>query len=144
MSITTADLRRLLPHRYPFLLVDAVVACEPGVRLVARKVVTHDEPFFAGDLVRDPVMPDMLVLESMAQAGGVLLMAEADDPTRKVVYFASLDAVQWHGDVRPGDELRLEVVVTKRRATLRKVRAEARVADMLVCEGELAAVLADR
>ncbi len=143
-EITTADLPRLLPHRYPFLLIDAVVACEAGTRLIARKLVTHNEPFFQGHFPGDPVMPGMLIVESMAQAGGLLLMAELDDPASKVVYFASLDAVRWHGDVRPGDDLSLHVVVTRSRGALRKVRAEARVGDVLVCEGELAAVLADR
>lgn len=125
-------------------MVDAVVECEPGIRLVARKLVTHDEPFLASQAAGDPVMPGMLVVESLARAGGLLLMAEADDPTRQVVYFASLDAVRWHGEVRPGDDLRLHVVVTKSRGALRKVRAEARIANVLVCEGKLAAVLADR
>lgn len=143
-AITTADLRRLLPHRDPFLLVDAVLECEAGIRLAARKLVTHDEPFFEGHFPRDPVMPGMLVVESMAQAGGLLLMAEVDDPATKVVYFASLDAVRWHTAVRPGDDLRLHVVVTRSRGTLGKVRVEARVEGVLVCEGELAAVLADR
>ena len=91
-TITTADIRRLLPHRYPFLMVDAVVACEPGMRLVARKLVTHDEPFLASQGGGDPVMPRMRVVESMARAGGLLLMAEADAPTRQVVYVASRDA----------------------------------------------------
>jgi beta-hydroxyacyl-ACP dehydratase FabZ len=142
--ITPADLRRLLPHRYPFLLVDAVLECELGVRLVARKLVTHDEPFIPGHRPGDPEMPGMLVLEALAQAGGLLLLAELDDPARHVVYFAALEAVRWHGAVRPGDDLRLHVAVLKSRGPLRKVHAEARVEGALVCEGDLAAVLVDR
>jgi beta-hydroxyacyl-ACP dehydratase FabZ len=136
------DVQRLLPHRYPFLLVDAVLEWELGVRLVARKLVSHDEPFFRGHVVEQPVMPGLLVVEALAQAGGLLLLAGLDDPAGQFVYFASLDAVRWHGPVRPGDDLRLHVSVLKRRGALHKVHAEARVDGALVCEGDLAAVLA--
>jgi beta-hydroxyacyl-ACP dehydratase FabZ len=142
--LTVDDVARLLPHRYPFLLIDAVEEYEPGVRLVALKHVTTGEPFFAGHLPGAPTMPGMLVVEAMAQAGGLLLMAEAEDPERKVVYFASIDGVRWHGAVRPGDRLRLHVDVTHARGRLRKVRAAARVGDALVCEADLAAVMVDR
>jgi beta-hydroxyacyl-ACP dehydratase FabZ len=135
---------RLLPHRYPFLLIDAVLESEAGVRLVALKNVTANEPFFAGHLAGAPTMPGLLIVEAMAQAGGVLLMAGAGDPGTKVVYFASLDAVRWHGPVSPGDRLRLEVAVTHARGRLRKGRAAARVGGALVCEAQLSAVLTDR
>jgi beta-hydroxyacyl-ACP dehydratase FabZ len=137
-------LMQLLPHRYPFLLVDSVAEFEPDVHVVAVKNVTHNEPFFAGHLPGTPVMPGMLVVEALAQAGGVLLMAGTADATAKVVYFASLDNVRWHGAVRPGDQLRLHVRVTHARGRMRKVRAEARVRDEVVCEAEMAAVVMDR
>jgi beta-hydroxyacyl-ACP dehydratase FabZ len=143
-TLTSDDIRRLLPHRYPFLLVDSVIEFEAGVRLVAVKNVTVNEPFFAGHLPEAPLMPGLLVVEALAQAGGLLLMAAAADPASKVVYFASLDAVRWHAPVRPGDQLRLHATVTHARGRLRKVRAEARVGDRLACEADMAAVVVDR
>ena len=142
--LTADDIQRLLPHRYPFLLVDAVLEFEADVRLVAVKNVTADEPFFVGHLPGAPLMPGLLVVEALAQAGGLLLMAATADPSSKVVYFASLDAVRWHAPVRPGDQLRLHVTVTHARGRLRKVHAEARVGDALACEADLAAVVMDR
>ena len=142
--LTAHDVQRLLPHRYPFLLVDTVLEYELGVRLVARKLVSHNEPFFRGHFADVPVMPGLLVVEALAQAGGLLLLAGLADPADQVVYFASLDAVQWHGTVRPGDDLRLHVTVLKSRGALHKVHAEARVDGALVCEGDLGAVLVRR
>ena len=141
-TLTRQDIRRLLPHRYPFLLVDRVVEWVLGVSLVACKLVSHDEPYFDGPDDVLPEMPGMLVVEALAQAGGLLLLAGLDDPTGQVVYFASLDAVRWHAPVHPGDELRLRVTVVKSRGALHRVHAEAHVGDTLVCEGDLAAVLA--
>ena len=143
-ALSVDDILRLLPHRYPFLLVDAVLEFEADVRLVAVKHVTVNEPFFAGHLPGTPLMPGLLIVEALAQAGGLLLMAATADPATKVVYFASLDAVRWHAPVRPGDQLRLDVTVTHARGRLRKVRAEARVGDDLACEAEMAAVVMDR
>jgi 3-hydroxyacyl-[acyl-carrier-protein] dehydratase len=140
--LTVHDVQRLLPHRYPFLLVDTVLEYEVGVWLVARKLVSHDEPFFRGHFPEGPTMPGLLVVEALAQAGGLLLMSGLAERRGEVVYFASLDAVRWHGLVRPGDDLRLEVRVIKSRGALHKVHGEARVDDVLVCEGDLGAVLA--
>ena len=141
-TLTRQDIRRLLPHRYPFLLIDTVLECELGVRLVASKLVSHDEPYFAGPGDALPEMPGLLIVEALAQAGGLLLLAGLDDPAGQVVYFASLDAVRWHAPVHPGDELRLAVTVVKSRGALHRVHAEAHVGETLVCEGDLAAVLA--
>ena len=143
-TLTSDDVLRLLPHRYPFLLIDAVAEFEPGARLVALKNVTLNEPFLAGHLPGAPTLPGLLIVEAMAQAGGLLLMAEAEDPARQVVYFAALDRVRWHAPVRPGDQLRLEVTVTHARGRLRTVRAAALVGGALACEAELAAVVVDR
>ena len=138
------DVMRLLPHRYPFLFIDAVHEFEPRVRIVAVKNVTADELFFTS-MNRTPlVMPGLLILEAMAQAGGVLLMAGEGDPGAKVVYFASIDAVRWRSSVRPGDQLRMVVVVTQARGRLRKVHAKALVEEQLVCEADMAAVVMDR
>ena len=143
-TLNVDDILRLLPHRYPFLLVDSVVEFEPDARLVALKNVTVNEPFFAGHLPGAPLMPGLLVVEALAQAGGLLLMAATADPASKVVYFASLDAVRWHAPVRPGDQLRLVVAVTHARGRMRKVHAEALVGDRLACEADMAAVVVDR
>lgn len=142
--LTVDDILRLLPHRYPFLLVDAVIEFEADVRLVAVKNVTVNEPFFAGHVPGAPLMPGLLIVEALAQAGGLLLMAATPDAADKVVYFASLDAVRWHAPVRPGDQLLLHVAVTHARGRMRKVHAEARVRDELACEADMAAVMVDR
>ena len=141
-----AAIRRVLPHRPPFLLVDAVTELERGVRCVGRKHVTGHEWFFpAGEWdAAPPAMPGLLVLEALAQLGGVLLLRDEADCAAKVVYFASVTGVVWHDAVLPGDELRLEATVTQRRGGLHKVRAQAHVDGRLVCEGELGAVVADR
>jgi 3-hydroxymyristoyl/3-hydroxydecanoyl-(acyl carrier protein) dehydratase len=111
---------------------------------VALKNVTADEPFFAGHSPRNAVMPGLLIVEALAQAGGVLLMASTADSAEKVVYFASLDNVRWHAPVAPGDQLRLEVSVTHARGRLRKVHATAFVGGTLVCEADMAAVVMNR
>jgi beta-hydroxyacyl-ACP dehydratase FabZ len=140
--MTVEDVMQLLPHRYPFLLVDAVKEFERDVRCVALKNVTANEPFFAGGATLP--MPGLLVVEAMAQAAGLLLMASTDDAASKIIYFASLDRVQWHDVVSPGDQLLLSVTVTHARGRLRKVRAEATVADKVICEADMAAVVMDR
>ena len=135
----------LLPHRPPFRFVDRVSVFEAGVRVVAHKDVTATEWFFPPDAqdVAALVMPDLLVVEAMAQAGAVLLMADTAQAAAKVVYFAGLDRVQWHVPVRAGDALCLHAVVTHARGRLRKVHADARVHERVVCEADLAAVLMD-
>ena len=140
-----AAIQRILPHRPPFLLVDAVSELERGVRCVGRKSVTVNEWFFpAGEWDVSPTMPGLLILEALAQLGGILLLVDVADCATKVVYFASAGGVVWHDAVVPGDQLRLEVTVTQRRGSLHKVRAQAHVDGRLVCEGELGAVIADR
>ena len=140
-----AAIQRILPHRSPFLLLDAVFELERGVRCVGAKNVTVNEWFFpAGEWEVAPSMPGLLILEALAQLGGILLLLDEADCATKVVYFASVTNVVWHGDVIPGDQLRLEVTVTQRRGRLHKVRAQAHVDGRVVCEGELAAVVADR
>ncbi len=140
-----AAIQRVLPHRPPFLLVDAVTELERGIRCVGRKNVTVNEWFFpAGEWDVPPTMPGLLVLEALAQLGGILLLLDEAEPATKVVYFASVTGVVWHAAVIPGDQLRLEVTVTQRRGRLHKVRAQAHVDGRVVCEGELGAVVADR
>ena len=140
-------IQRVLPHRPPFLLVDAVLELEPGVRCVGVKSVSGDEWFFPAEPVAPPTMltmPGLLIVEALAQLGGILLLLDEAEPAARVVYFASATGVAWHAPVVPGDQLRLEVTVTQRRGRRHQVRAAARVGGAIVCDGELGAVVADR
>jgi beta-hydroxyacyl-ACP dehydratase FabZ len=142
-----AAIQRILPHRPPFLLVDAVLGLERGIRCVGIKSVSGNEWFFPAEPAASPTpptMPGLMIVEALAQLGGILLLMDEADPATKVVYFASVTGVVWHAPVIPGDQLQLAVTVTQRRGRLHKVRAEARVDGQLVCEGELGAVLTER
>ena len=136
-------LLQLLPHRFPFLLIDRVVEMEPGVRISALKNVTIDEPFFGERASRTAVMPGLLIIEALAQTGAVLLMV-SHEGEGKLVYFASLNNAVWRAEVHPGDQLRLDVTVTQVRGRLSKVHGTASVGDVSVCEADLAAVVVDR
>jgi 3-hydroxyacyl-[acyl-carrier-protein] dehydratase len=142
--IEIEGLLRLLPHRYPFLLIDRVVDIEAGVRVTGLKNVTVNEPFFAGREGMALMMPGLLIIEAMAQTGAVLLMLSQESPHQKLVYFAGVDDARWEGTVRPGDQLRIEIAVTRARGRLSRVHGIARVEDTIVCEADLAAVLVDR
>ena len=138
------DIMRILPHRYPFLLVDRVIEMEEKKRIVAIKNCTINEPFFQGHFPGHPIMPGVLIVEAMAQVGGVLLMGTVDDPETKVVYFMSLDNVKFRKPVRPGDQLRIEVDIIQLRNTVCRIKGVAKVNDVVVCEAEMAAVVRDR
>ncbi|MGH7587971.1 MAG: bifunctional UDP-3-O-[3-hydroxymyristoyl] N-acetylglucosamine deacetylase/3-hydroxyacyl-ACP dehydratase [Gemmatimonadota bacterium] len=130
-----------LPHRYPFLLVDRVVEMEEGKRVVGIKNVTISEPFFQGHFPGHPVMPGVLIVESMGQVGGLLLMSLVDDSESKVVYFTGLDNVRFRHPVRPGDQLVCELELVRRRGTHCKMRGIARVGETVVAEADLMASL---
>ena len=148
--IDASTLLELLPHRYPFLLVDRILEMERGVRIVGLKNVTLDEPYLTGRPgAGDQVMPNLLVVEALAQTGAALLMASQDSVSQRggveqLVYFASANDVVFGRLVRPGDALRLEITVTQARGRLRKVHGIALVDGESACEGTLAAVLVDR
>jgi 3-hydroxyacyl-[acyl-carrier-protein] dehydratase len=144
LPLDYAAIERILPHRYPFLLVDRIVEIEPGARVTGVKAVTANEPFFEGYGDQAMIMPGLLIIEAMAQTGAVLLMAGQEAPHTRVVYFAGVDRASWRGTVRPGDQLRLEIVVTRTRGRLSKVHGVARVESAVVCEADLAAVLVER
>ena len=108
-QIEIGEILEYLPHRYPFLLIDRVVEFESGHRIVGLKNVTMNEPFFQGHFPDHPIMPGVLILEAMAQAGGLLLMDTVEDPKDKLVYFMSADKVKWRKPVVPGDQLMFEV-----------------------------------
>jgi UDP-3-O-[3-hydroxymyristoyl] N-acetylglucosamine deacetylase/3-hydroxyacyl-[acyl-carrier-protein] dehydratase len=138
------DIIQVLPHRYPFLLVDRILEIEEGKRIVGLKNVTINEPFFQGHFPGHPIMPGVLIIESMAQVGGMLLMRTISDPSSKVVYFLSLDNVKFRRPVKPGDQLRLELEVLQMRGTMCKMRGVATVDGQVVTEAEMAAMVRDR
>ena len=138
-------IQRLLPHRPPFLLVDRVVAHDPGKRLVAWKGVTMNEPFFAGHFPGHPVMPGVLILEALAQAAALLaiLALTPDQVRRKVTYLMAIDGARFRRPVTPGDRLELEVETRKQKGAGWKQRGTARVDGQVVAEAEYLAMLAD-
>jgi UDP-3-O-[3-hydroxymyristoyl] N-acetylglucosamine deacetylase/3-hydroxyacyl-[acyl-carrier-protein] dehydratase len=133
-----------LPHRYPMLLVDRIVEVQGAERIVGIKNVTFNEPFFQGHFPDHPVMPGVLIIEAMAQAGGMLLMGAVDDPESKVVYFLSLDGVKFRRPVVPGDQLRFELEMVQFRGRNCRMRGIAYVDGDRVAEAEMAARIIDR
>jgi UDP-3-O-[3-hydroxymyristoyl] N-acetylglucosamine deacetylase/3-hydroxyacyl-[acyl-carrier-protein] dehydratase len=144
---TVLDIGRImevLPHRYPFLLVDRIIELEPERRVVGLKNVTINEPFFVGHFPGHPIMPGVLIVEAMAQAGGVLVMDRLPDPASSVVYFMSMDNVKFRRPVVPGDQLRLEVELLQNRGRTLRMRGEAYVEGQLAAEAEMMARVVDR
>ena len=138
------EIMKVLPHRYPFLLVDRILEIVPGKRVVGVKNVTINEPFFQGHFPGHPIMPGVLIIESMAQVGGVLLIAPIENHADKIVYFMSLDNVKFRRPVRPGDQLRLELELQQVRGMVARMRGVAKVDGEVVCEAEMAAMVRDR
>ena len=126
-----------LPHRYPFLLLDRVLELEPDVRVVALKNVTINEEFFQGHFPALPLMPGVLILEAMAQAGGLLVLPEDGSAAGKNFYLVSIDHAKFRRPVVPGDQLRVTVTLAKARANFRKLAGRAEVDGQLVAEAEL-------
>jgi UDP-3-O-[3-hydroxymyristoyl] N-acetylglucosamine deacetylase/3-hydroxyacyl-[acyl-carrier-protein] dehydratase len=137
------EIMKTLPHRYPFLLVDRILEYEAGKRVVGLKNVTINEPFFQGHFPGHAIMPGVLIIEAMAQVGGMLLMATSHQGD-KVVYFTSLDNVKWRKPVRPGDQLRFELDVVQIRGPMCKMRGVAKVDGSVVAEADMSAMLRDR
>ena len=142
--LTVEDIMKVLPHRYPFLLVDRILEIEEKKRIVGLKNVTINEPFFQGHFPGHPIMPGVLIIEAMAQVGGMLLMGSVPDPANKVVYFMSLDNVKFRRPVKPGDQLRIEVDVLQFRGTVCRLRGVAKVDGEVVTEADMAAIARDR
>ena len=138
------EIMKVLPHRYPFLLVDRILEVDPGKRVVGLKNVTINEPFFQGHFPGHPIMPGVLIIEAMAQVGGMLLLGAVDDPASKVVYFTSLDKVRWRRPVKPGDQLRFELEMLQVRGMMCKMKGRATVDGELVSEAEMGAAVRDR
>ena len=142
------EILNILPHRYPFLLVDRILEMELGKRVVGIKNVTINEPFFQGHFPGHPIMPGVLLLEAMAQTGGVLAMRSAEfegmDIRTKVIYFMTIDKVKFRKPVLPGDQVRFELDLIKSRANIRGYKAQALVDGTVVAEAELMAMIVDK
>src|SRR5271170_6037718 len=129
-----ADIMAILPHRHPFLLIDRVIEITRMKRLIAIKNVTINEPFFAGHFPGYPVMPGVLVVEAMAQAGGVLLLTEIPDRESKLVFFTGIERAKFRRPVVPGDQLRIEVDVLNWRPRAVRMQGRCTVEGKLACE----------
>jgi beta-hydroxyacyl-ACP dehydratase FabZ len=136
-------IQEILPHRYPFLLVDRIDELEPE-RIVGIKNVTINEPFFVGHFPDFPVMPGVLIVEAMAQVAGVLVLSQMEDRKNKLVLLASVEEAKFRKPVRPGDQLRIEMKIGKRKQTIAKMFGTASVDGVVVAEAAMLCKLADR
>ena len=137
------DILAVMPHRYPFLLIDRVLEMEE-CSLRAMKNVTMNEPFFQGHFPGTPVMPGVLVVEAMAQAAGYLLLCQVEDRDDKLIYFTGIDKCRFRKPVVPGDQLIFEVELVAKRSTFAKIRGRALVDGEVVCEAHMMSAMADR
>jgi len=135
------DIMKRLPHRYPFLMIDRILDMEKGKVIRALKNVTINEPHFTGHFPSHPVMPGVLLVEAMAQTGGMLAFQSVEDDRDYLVYFTGIDGVRFRKPVVPGDQVIFELTCLRRRGFLWKFRGEAFVDGKLVCEGNLTATL---
>ena len=142
--IDITQILEILPHRYPLLLVDRVIEYEKGRRIIGIKNVTINEPFFVGHFPGLPIMPGVLIIEAMAQVGGLLLMDTVEDRDNKVIYFMSLDKVKFRRPVTPGDQIHFEIELTAQRRTICRMKGVGRVDGNIVAEAELMAQVVDR
>lgn len=136
-------IREILPHRYPMLLVDRIEELEPD-RIVGIKNVSVNEPFFMGHFPEFPVMPGVMIVEAMAQVAGVLVLKEIPDRANRLVLLASIENAKFRRPVLPGDQLRIEMKVIKRKATIAKMHGAATVNGLVVAEAEMMCKLAER
>ena len=142
-KLEQAEIQALLPHRYPFLLVDRIKELEPDRRIVGTKNVTINEPFFLGHFPGRPVMPGVLIIEAMAQAGGVLVFKSGGPTGKPIVYMTGIEGAKFRRPVVPGDQLRFEVDVLKKRPPFWKMQGKAFVEDELVCEAVVTAMVTE-
>lgn len=147
--IDVVEIQKILPHRFPFLLIDKVTALQPAKSVVAYKNVTIGEPIFQGHFPGHPIYPGVMIIEGMAQAGGVLAFKSMSDEHQKdienkVVYFMSIDGAKFRHPVRPGDRLEYRLEVVKHKGNIWVLSAKAYVDEILACEAELKAMIVDK
>jgi beta-hydroxyacyl-ACP dehydratase FabZ len=142
VMIDVREIMQIMPHRYPFLLVDRIESLKEGEEIVGIKNVTINEPFFAGHFPGNPIMPGVLIIEAMAQVGGVLAFhSSPKEWAGSLVYFMGIDKVRFRKPVVPGDQLRLKLTTIRQKQRVFKMRGEAYVEDTLVAEAELMAAI---
>ncbi|MDO9534263.1 MAG: 3-hydroxyacyl-ACP dehydratase FabZ [Bacillota bacterium] len=142
-ELSVMEIQELIPHRYPFLLLDKIIELVPGEKAVGLKNVTFNEPFFQGHFPGEPVMPGVLIVEALAQVGAVAILSK-DEFKGKLALFRGIDNLRFRDMVRPGDTLVLEVVLTAMRGVVGKGKCKASVGGKVVASGELIFALADR
>lgn len=143
-TFSIQDILALLPHRYPFLLIDRVLEWKQDERIVGLKNVSANEPYFQGHFPGAPVMPGVLIVEAMAQCGALLFLKDVEDRDSKLFYFGGIDKARFRRPVVPGDQLIITMEVMKARSTMVKYRGVARVGDEVAAEAEILSVMADR
>ncbi len=138
------DIIKVLPHRYPFILIDRIEITEPGKRLIALKNMTINEPFFQGHFPGQPVMPGVLSLEIMAQAGSFLMLSQVEDPLSTNMFFSSVEKTKFRKTIVPGDQLMVHMTLAKKKLNLCKFHGVCKVDDEIVAEAFFSANLVDR
>ncbi len=144
MILDTVGIQKILPHRFPFLMVDAILEMERFKRIVGLKNLSANESFFQGHFPEKPVMPGVLIIEGMAQTGGLLLLQEVPEREKKLLYFAAVDDARFRRPVVPGEQLVMEMVVLKWRLTYCKLRGKATVNGEVAAEATLTCMLVNR
>jgi len=144
MTFTIQEIMDFLPHRYPFLMIDRVLEFEPQKRIVAIKNVTMNEPFFQGHFPNYPIMPGVLVVEAMAQAGALIMLSEITDRESKLAVFTGIEKAKFRRPVTPGDQIRFEVEVLSFRSRAGRIQGRATVEGKLACEATLTCAVVTR
>ena len=138
------DIIKILPHRYPFILIDRIEITEPGERLIALKNMTINEPFFQGHFPGQPVMPGVLILEIMAQAGSFLMLSQVEDPFTTNMFFSAVEKTKFRKPIVPGDQLMVHMTLVKKKLNLCKFHGVCKVDNKIVAEAFFSANLVDR